>query len=146
MFTIKNKLNLLLISSSFFVAAAHAEIIGLSVEDAWIAEAPPVSKVMAGYMQLSNSGTQAIVIKKAQSDTYSSIELHETLNANGMASMVRHETIEIPADGHIELKPGGKHLMLFNPVKRLLDGDTVDIKFVSDNGQQQVFSIKVKKP
>jgi copper(I)-binding protein len=141
----KNKLKLLLITISLLTTMAHAEISGLGVDNAWIAEAPPVSKVMAGYMRLSNSGLQPIIIQKAESETYSSIELHETLNEDGMARMIMHETIEIPANSHIELKPGSKHLMLFNPVKRLLEGDTVEITFVTDKGQQETFSIEVRK-
>lgn len=141
----KNKLKLLIIATCLLAAMAHAEIPGLKVGNAWIAEAPPVSKVMAGYMRISNSGAQSIVIQKAMSERYSSIELHETLNEDGMASMVRYETIEIPANSHIELKPGGKHLMLFNPVKRLLEGDTVELTFITDKGQQETLSIPVRK-
>lgn len=141
----KNHLNLVLLINSLLVSVAYADISDLHIENAWIAEAPPVSKVMVGYMKLTNKGSEAIVIKQAKSDLYSSIELHETLHQDGMASMIRYESIDIPANSHIELKPGGKHLMMFNPVKTLHAGDTVNIKFVTNNNKEKSFPVKVKK-
>ncbi|VAW54065.1 hypothetical protein MNBD_GAMMA05-1666 [hydrothermal vent metagenome] len=117
----------------------------LSVKDAWIAEAPPVSKVMVAYMTLENNGTQDITLVKAESDLYSSIEFHETRHEKGMARMIRHNNLIIPAKEHIALKRGGKHLMMFNPVKRLKAGDTVTIKLTTNNDVNQTFEVIVKK-
>ena len=85
----------------------------LSIKDAWIAEAPPVSKVMVAYMTIENDGAQDTTIVKAESDLYSSIEFHETQHQDGMARMIRHDDLLIPANDHVTLKRGGKHFMLF---------------------------------
>ena len=37
-------------------AEEYAEEAKLNVEDAWISEAPPVSKVMVAYMTINNTG------------------------------------------------------------------------------------------
>ncbi|PCJ87173.1 MAG: hypothetical protein COA54_06635 [Thiotrichaceae bacterium] len=117
----------------------------LSVKDAWIAEAPPVSKVMVAYMTIENNGAQDTTIVKAESDLYSSIEFHETQHENGMARMIRHDDLLIPANDHVTLKRGGKHFMLFNPVKRLKEGDTVTIKLTMNNNATQTLEVIVKK-
>ncbi len=117
----------------------------LIIEDAWIAEAPPVSKVMVAYMRLINTGTKTIEIIHAESSLYSSIEFHETIHENGLARMIRHDTLKIPANNKLELKPGGPHIMLFNPTKRLTAGSTAEIKLTTKNNKVITVTVPVKK-
>lgn len=130
--------------SSFFTPV-YANEATLSAENAWISEAPPVSRVMVAYMTLKNTGEQAIEIVRAESDLYSSIEFHETIHQDGMARMVRHDSLNIAPNEQLELKRGGAHLMLFNPNKRLKAGDTVSIKFTTKNNASKTIQVKVKK-
>lgn len=117
----------------------------LVIENAWIAEAPPVSKVMVAYMTLKNSGPDPMEIIHATSDMYSSIEFHETIEKDNMATMIRHKSLSIGANNTLELKPGGPHLMLFNPVRTLVAGDTVNITFTTIHNTAKTVSITVKK-
>ena len=117
----------------------------LVIEDAWIAEAPPVSKVMVAYMRLKNTGAKTIEIIHAESELYSSIEFHETIHKNGIARMIRHDKLDIPANNKLELKPGGTHMMLFNPIKRLKEGNTVNIKLTTKNNKIIIVTVPVKK-
>ena len=56
------------------------------------------------------------------------VELHESINDNGVMKMEPHpEGFEIPAGGTLELKPGGKHVMLLGLVKPLAVGDTIEL-------------------
>jgi copper(I)-binding protein len=124
---------------------AFADEAKLLIEDAWIAEAPPVSKVMVAYMTIINSGSDTVDIVRAQSELYSSIEFHETIYQDGMARMIQHDSLNIPADDRLVLKRGGLHFMLFNPTKILLAGDTVDITLTTKNNGTMNVSIPVKK-
>lgn len=118
----------------------------LTIENAWIAEAPPVSKVMVGYLTISNNTSEKIEVTRAVSDLYSSIEFHETKHEKGMARMIRHESLIVPANDKLLLKRGGNHLMLFNPEQRLKAGDKVEITFTLSNGSTQIINFPVKKP
>ncbi|MCK4675729.1 MAG: copper chaperone PCu(A)C [Gammaproteobacteria bacterium] len=144
----KRLISLILFSLSFinpvFADETHIEE-NLVFENAWIAEAPPVSKVMVAYMTVKNTGSKAIEIIHAESDLYSSIEFHETIHKDGMARMIRHDSLNISADNKLELKRGGPHLMLFNPTKQLKAGDTVNIKFTTNNNTAKTISIAVQK-
>ena len=126
-------------------AEEYAEEAKLTVENAWISEAPPVSKVMVAYMTINNTGNEAIDITKAESELYSSIEFHETIHENGMARMVRWSELTVPANGSIQLKRGGKHFMLFNPTKHLKAGETVRIKLTTNNKTTKTILVTVKK-
>lgn len=115
------------------------------IQEAWIAEAPPVSKVMVAYMTIKNTGSTAIEIIKAESESYSSIEFHETVHEDGMARMIRHGSLKISADSKLELKRGGPHLMLFNPVKAFRAGDTVNINLTTKDNKNKTITVTVKK-
>lgn len=140
--------SLLLIILCFFATffkPVYADEPNLLVENAWISEAPPVSRVMVAYMTLKNTGEQAIEIVRAESDVYSSIEFHETIHQDGMARMVRYDSLKIAANKKLELKRGGAHLMLFNPTRRLKAGDTVSIKFTTKDNTSKTILVNVKK-
>lgn len=128
-----------------FFKSAYASDSALLVENAWIAEAPPASKVMVAYMTLSNPGDDLIEIIAAESDNYSSIEFHETVHEDGLAKMVRHDSLKILPRKSLQLKRGGQHLMLFNPTERLKAGDIVTIQLMMKNDICQTVSIPVKK-
>ena len=135
----------LLLFFSGFTNSIYADEANLVIEDAWIAEAPPVSKVMVAYMTLKNTGTETIEIIRAESDLYSSIEFHETIHENGMARMIRHDNLTITANNRLELKRGGPHMMLFNPTKRLKAGDTVNIKLTTKSNKIKTITVAVIK-
>ena len=124
---------------------AHGVNAPLVIEDAWIVEAPPVSKVMVAYLTIKNTGSKDLEIIRAESETYSSIEFHETRHENGMARMIRHESLVIPADTALQLKPGGQHLMLFNPTKPLKADDCVEVIFTLKDNSTVTIDISVKK-
>ena len=130
---------------SIFLLSACTDKPYLDIQNAWIAEAPPVSKVMVAYLTISNETSEQIEIVRAESDLYSSIEFHETVHENGMARMIRHQSLIIPSKSKLILQRGEKHLMLFNPKKTLKANDSVKITFtLSDNSSQSV-NINVKK-
>ena len=144
----KKFVSLILFTLSFINPVFADETVieeNLVFENAWIAEAPPVSKVMVAYVTVKNTGAKAIEIIHAESDLYSSIEFHETIHKDGMARMIRHDSLNISANNKLELKRGGPHLMLFNPTKRLKAGDTVNITFTTNNNTAKTVSVAVKK-
>lgn len=130
---------------AYFIKPVYADNSALLAENAWISEAPPVSRVMVAYMTLKNTGSKDIEIIRAESDLYSSIEFHETVHQDGMARMVRYDSLKIGANKKLELKRGGAHLMLFNPTRRLKAGDTVSIKFTTKDNTSKTILVNVKK-
>lgn len=117
----------------------------ITIQNAWIAEAPPVSKVMVAYLTIINETSEEIKIARAKSELYSSIEFHETKHENGIARMIRHQSLTIPANNKLILQRGGTHLMLFNPTKALKANDEVKIIFTLSNGSTQYINAPVKK-
>jgi len=99
----------------------------MDVTDGWVREAPPTSRVLAGYMQISNLTDADLTVTGITSPDFDSAELHRTVVEEGVARMLPVPELTIPAAGSVLLEPGGLHLMLFDPVRPLLQGDSVTL-------------------
>lgn len=97
--------------------------------------------VSAAYMVIVNNGT-ADAIVKAESDVAQTVELHNVVMENNVMQMRPVEAIEVPANGQVELKPGGLHVMLIGLNRDLKEGDEVTIKLTTRSGQ----TIEIKAP
>lgn len=117
----------------------------LEIDDAWIAEAPPVSKVMAAYMEIENETHHDRQAVSMQCQAFDRAEFHRTMEKDGTASMEHQPVLNIKADSELSLKPGGYHIMLFNPAHRLVAGDKTGCSMTFDDGTTLQFDLEVKK-
>ena len=142
----KPKYSLLFFSLILFIHSSHsfAES-SLTFKQPWIAEAPPVSKVLAAYMEISNNTDKTISIETAESEDFNRIEFHRTVHENDIARMQHQETLSIPASGSLKLEPGGYHMMLFYPAKKFRAGDESILSFKTTDGQKYETRVIVKK-
>ncbi len=128
------------LSSHFAIADDKLEI-----DDAWIAEAPPVSKVMAAYMEIENETRQDRQATSMQCKEFERAEFHRTVDKDGMARMEHQQVLNIPANSELELEPGGYHIMLFNPARPLKAGDKTDCSMKFDDGTTINFDLEIRK-
>ena len=117
----------------------------LQVSDAWIKHLPPPVPVRAGYMTLSNSGENTATIRAIRSDAFAGIEIHRTLEQDGMMHMEQVPALTIEADSTVQLAPGGLHLMMMQPVAPTEPGDVIQITIILDDGTEQNLNMTVKK-
>lgn len=118
---------------------------GLDVSDGWVREAPPSAQALAGYLRLENGTDRPIVVTGASSPQFAQVEFHETIVEDGVARMVARPRLEIPAGGALSLAPGGIHLMLMGPKKRLQDGDQVQLSLTLGSGEQLSVTLPVRR-
>ena len=117
----------------------------IAIEDAWIREAPPNASAMAGYMRITNSSEKHIILHSANSPAFKAIEFHRSIEKDGVYRMVPQFHLHIAANSTFELKPGDYHLMLFNPVRPLKDGDEVTLSLTFSEQQIIETVVPVKK-
>ena len=127
-----------------FVPVLQADEI-LDINDAWVAEAPPVAPVMGGYMKIENETDKPISITRASCPEFETVEIHEMSMSGGMMKMREIEKLVVPANGKVELKPGGYHLMLIKPKKPFKKGDTLMVTLHTADGQSQAVKMEVKE-
>ena len=117
----------------------------ITATNAWVREAPPHADVSAGYLVLHNQTAQAHKLVGASSPQFKKTEIHEMKMNNGQANMHRVDELSIGPNGSVELKPGGYHLMLINPVRPLKAGDTVELKLQFNDAPAITLQATVRK-
>jgi copper(I)-binding protein len=112
-------------------ASAHSYKAGaLEIAHPWARETPPAAKVGAGYFKVKNTGTEADRLIAVETSGAEKVEIHESINENGVAKMRQVQAVEIPAGAETALKPGGYHLMLINLKEPLAEGMRVPATLV----------------
>jgi len=99
---------------------------GITLSDAWVRSPVIIDQSGAAYLVIQNHGA-ADKLQSVTSDAAQTIELHESMESGGMMSMAPVPNIPIPANGRIELKPGGFHMMLMGLTRPLKTGDKVQL-------------------
>lgn len=127
-----------------WIGSACAEP-ALSVRGAWIPEAPPIARVQAAYMELVNTGTAPVVVVRGQSPDFAHVEMHRTVQTADGARMEPQATLRIERGATLTLAPGGLHLMLIDPRRPLVAGDTVDVDLLLEDGGTARASAEVRR-
>lgn len=131
---------LLLILLAITGAAAQAEV---TVDDAWVRATPPGARTAALYLTLYNSGPDNALIA-ARTNVAEETQLHTHLHEQGMMRMQQVALFELPSGQEIELKPGGKHLMLLNLSQTLKPGDSVELVLEFDHSEALEMLVPVR--
>jgi copper(I)-binding protein len=86
----------------------------------------------AVFMTLVNVGSEGDRLVGARTDVAEVVEIHETrLEGDVMKMQLLPDGLEVPAEGKVELKPGGYHIMLIG-IKQDLHVDdefTLELEF-----------------
>ncbi|WP_257455061.1 SCO family protein [Archangium lipolyticum] len=91
----------------------RASVPGVRVEGA-LARLTP-ARVGAVYFTLVNTAGREDRLVSAEASSAGRVELHEVVAEGEVLRMLpRPEGFGVPAGGRVELKPGGKHLMLYS--------------------------------
>lgn len=98
------------------------------------ASATSAAKSGAAYVSIKNNGTEADRLIKVTTPMARTASLHEMIGIpidGEMGAEVKTmgylETLEIPAGGSVEMKPGGIHIMLMGLTAPLKRGKTIEM-------------------
>jgi len=117
----------------------------MDVTDGWVREAPPTSRVLAAYMQITNLTDHDLTVTDITSPDFEAADLHRTVLEDGVARMLPVPELTIPAGDSITLEPGGLHLMLFDPVRPMQQGDSVTLVLHRSDDICITLSVPVKR-
>lgn len=100
----------------------------ITVEDPFARPSPSEGGNGGAFMTIVNAAGTADRLISAQSPASKTVELHETTEVDGVMKMRPVPGgFEVPANGRLELKPGGKHVMLIGLTAPLAAGKTIEI-------------------
>ncbi len=133
---------------SFFLLFSFHSVFAqdsIEVAGAWINEAPPTVKVLAGYFTISNLANESVDLVAASSPAFEKIEFHLTETQDGVARMQKLDTVTIPAQSDFSFVPGAHHLMLFNPATAPKAGEKIPLQLTFSNGVSIDIEAEVKR-
>ena len=127
------KLQTLIVSTALICAlpslsfAQDAKVGNITVNGAYTRATVAGQAAAGGFMKITSSGAADQLIS-ATSPVSNDVQLH-TMKMDGNVMQMREvKQIDIPANGTVDLKPGGLHLMFMNIKTPLKAGDLVPVK------------------
>jgi copper(I)-binding protein len=148
-----------LLMTALIACAAPAQNTGsgqseIVVRDAWAR--PTMSmhggghgggQVSAAYMVIENKGSAPDRLISAAGDVAGMIEVHQTTQKDGMMMMEEmKDGLEVPANGSVELKPAGYHIMLMDLKRDLKPGDAFKLTLKFQSGKTIDVNVTVREP
>ncbi len=117
----------------------------IMVEGAYVRAVPPGLTNSAAFMTLINKDVAEHKLVSIKSPAAEVVELHTHVNDEGMMRMRRVDGIEVSAEGSMELKSGGHHVMLIGLRRRLVPGDRIDLTLGFEDGSEIRLQAPVNK-
>lgn len=98
----------------------------------------------AAYMLLHNHTESDDELVGVSSDVATAAEMHlSQMSADGILQMIPQESIALPVDGELELKPGSYHIMLIGLKQDLEAGDEIRLTLHFKNHEDITLTIPV---
>ena len=98
----------------------------------------------AAYMLLHNYSAEDDALIGASSDVAEAVEIHlSQMKADGTMEMLKQESIALPVDGEVELKPGGYHIMLIGLKQDLKAGAEFSVTLHFTNHEDIILTVPV---
>jgi hypothetical protein len=114
----------------------------LTISGQWVR--PTTNDVSAAYLTVHNSGAADTLIKAATPLT-STVQLHEVITEGSSSKMQEKPGgFPVPANGTLELKPGGFHIMLMGLKAPIAVGETVSLTLTFEKAGEITIDAPVK--
>ena len=113
----------------------------LKIEYPYARATAPGQKAAGGFMKIENKGAADQLIA-ASSPVAGEMQLHTMAMDGNVMKMREVKVIDVPANGSVELKPGGLHLMFMDIKSPLKVGEAVPVKLKF----QKAGEVEIKVP
>jgi len=120
-------LSIALMAFAASIQAQEAKVGSIKIENAYVRATAPGQPAAGAFMKIDNSGA-ADQLVSASSPAAGEVQLHQMSMEGNVMKMGQVKDITVPANGTVDLKPGGYHIMLMNIKAPLKVGETVPVK------------------
>lgn len=114
----------------------------VSVDGAWARATVPGQMGSAAYFTIRNGGGDDKLL--SVSSPAADASLHSTSMDNGVMRMRPLRALDIPANGSVELKPGGTHVMLMGLKQPLQAGASLELDLRFEKSGERKISAEVR--
>jgi periplasmic copper chaperone A len=121
-------------------AAAQGSI---QIFDPWMRPAV-MGSTGGAFMLIKNTGSHPDRLLSVTSSVAMMNEIHETKMSGDVMSMAPVASLSVPANGQVELKSGGYHIMMMNLKQEIKAGDKVQITLRFEIAGEVTFTVSVR--
>lgn len=134
-----------LIGSSLMLAllAACQPPAQLLVENAHIQLSPVKDSPSVLYFTV-RGGAQDTVLRSVGSPSILRLQMHETVEENGLSMMRPLTAVAVPKRGKVEFEPGGKHVMVWGIDQGARNRGTAEFVFSFSTGERIAATATIK--
>ncbi|HEY9580177.1 MAG TPA: copper chaperone PCu(A)C [Rhizorhapis sp.] len=134
---------LLLGVTLLLAACAPAKV--LYVDQAWVRLSPNDATPSAGYFTV-HGGEEDVRLLSVISPEVLRVEMHESIDKNGVMTMQPIKGVDIPAQGKVTFAPGGKHLMIWGINAAAKTQGKLPFTFIFSNGERIIYEAVLRQP
>lgn len=103
----------------------------LTIVQPWSRATAPSQKTGGVFLRIENAGGQPDRLIGVESEIADTASLHVMIRDGDIMKMRPVEGgVEVPANGHVVLAPGGRHVMLIGLRQRLIKASTVPLTLI----------------
>lgn len=115
----------------------------LKIENPYARATVPGQKTAVGFMKIENKGAADQLIA-ASSPAAGEMQLHTMAMDGNVMRMREVKAIEVPANGSVELKPGGLHLMFMDIKAPLKAGESIPVRLKFQKAGELEINVPVR--
>lgn len=103
----------------------------LTVVHAWSRATAPSQKTGGVFLRIENAGGEPDRLIGVETEIADTASLHAMIRDGDVMKMRPLENgVEVPANGHVVLAPGGRHVMLIGLREQLIKASTVPLTLI----------------
>ena len=121
-------LSIALMAFATSIQAQDAKVGAIKIENAYVRATAPGQHAAGAFMKIENGAAASDQLVSASSPAAGEVQLHQMSMEGNVMKMGQVKDITVPANGTVDLKPGGYHIMLMNIKAPLKVGETVPVK------------------
>ena len=138
-------MHLIVLGMAAALAAGGASAQSVDIQDAWVRASVPGQTATGAFMKLR--AAQGATLVSVSSTSAGLAEVHEmTIQAGVMSMRALRDGLALAPGQTVELKSGGRHLMLMDLKEVLRRGDLVDLTLVFRDRVGQTVTVPMKVP
>ncbi|MBU0933565.1 MAG: copper chaperone PCu(A)C [Alphaproteobacteria bacterium] len=115
------------------------------IDQAWVRLSPNKDTPSSGYFVV-HGGDAGVQLRGVLTDYALKVEMHETISKDGMTTMERVESVDVPPKGQVDFAPGGKHLMIWGINDTAISRGKMQFTFLMGNGDRLLVDAVIRKP
>ena len=125
------------------ILAACGQAKLLYVDQAWVRLSANDKMPSAGYFTV-HGGDEDVRLLSVISPAVLRLEMHESIEKDGMMSMEPLKTADIPAGENVTFGPGGKHLMIWSINPAVKTQGKLPLTFIFSNGDRIIVDAVIR--